>query len=78
MSDGTPKHEECNMDYSDDEDDPRNDADEYIGGSVNTTPPRRTKGPQARYRKRIDGAKYYWEPTVVTNFDETPKISGGR
>jgi hypothetical protein len=60
VSDGTPQYEECNMDYSDDEDDPRHhtEVEEYIAGTIRTIlqPDRRTKGPQTRFRKRVDEA----------------------
>jgi hypothetical protein len=85
VSDGTPQYEECNMDYSDDEDDPRHhtEVEEYIAGTIRTIlqPDRRTKGPQTRFRKRVDEATYNWTPITVSDLDETdktPKIPEGR
>jgi hypothetical protein len=46
------------MDYSDDEVDHLNDVEEYIPGTVQTTPKLdlKTQGPQTRFRKRVDEA----------------------
>jgi hypothetical protein len=85
VSDGTPQYEECNMDYSDDEDDPRHhtEVEEYIAGTIRTIlqPDLRIKGPQTRFRKRVDEATYHWTPITVSDLDEidkTPKKPEGR
>jgi hypothetical protein len=78
VADDTPEHEECDMNHSNDDADGRDDEEEYIAGTFQTTPHRRTKGPQTRHRKRIDEANFSWDPSTVSDLDETPKKSEGR
>jgi hypothetical protein len=66
------------MDNTHDDADPRDGEEEYVAGNVQTTSLRRTKGPKTRHRKRIDEANYPWDPTAVSDLDETPQKSAGR
>ena len=42
------------MENSDTEGDPRNDAEEYVPGTIQTASQRRTRGPQTRRCRKID------------------------
>jgi hypothetical protein len=79
----TPRHGECDTGYSDDSVYQINDVEQYILGTVQTTPQseRKNKGPQTRLRERVDKACHNWTPITVSDLDEmdkTPKKSEGR